>query len=76
MKHLYGINRGPNETPQEAFDRLCESKNSTPLVFNIIATMGWTNIISQIILLKDKLPYPFSGITLSTKIFPLNYQLP
>lgn len=44
--------------------------------FNIIATMGWTNIISQIILLKDKLTYPFSRIALSTKVFPLNYQLP
>ena len=71
MKNIYNINRGPNDTPQEVFDKLCKSTNGTSLVFNIIATMGWANIMSQIICLKDELPYPSSGITLSA--FAINY---
>ena len=71
MKNIYNINRGPNDTPQEVFDRLCESTNGTPFVFNIIATLGWANIMSQIIHLKDELSYPSAGIALSA--FAINY---
>ncbi len=71
MKNIYNINRGPNETPQEVFDRLCESTNGTPFVFNIISTIGWANIMSQIIHLKDELSYPSAGIALSA--FAINY---
>lgn len=71
MKNIYIINRDPNNTPQEVFDRLCESTNGTPFVFNITATMGWANIMSQIIHLKDELSYPSAGIALSA--FAINY---
>ncbi len=45
MKHLYSINRGPNETPQESFDRLCESTNGTPLVFKYNSNNGGGQIL-------------------------------
>lgn len=71
MNNLYNIDRGQYNTPQEFFDSLCRSMNSTSLVFNVIATIGWTNIATQIIQLKNELPFFSAGITLSA--FAINY---
>lgn len=71
MNNLYNIDRGQYNTPQEFFDSLCGSTNSTSLVFNVIATIGWTNIATQIIQLKNELPFFSAGVTLSA--FAINY---
>lgn len=71
MNNLYNIDRGQYNTPQEFFDSLCRSTNSTSLVFNVIATIGWTNIATQIIQLKNELPFFSAGVTLSA--FAINY---
>lgn len=71
MNNLYNIDRGQYNTPQEFFDGLCRSTNSTSLVFNVIATIGWTNIATQIIQLKNELPFFSAGVTLSA--FAINY---
>lgn len=71
MNNLYNIDRGRYNTPQEFFDSLCKSTNSTSLVFNVIATIGWTNIATQIIQLKNEIPFFSAGVTLSA--FAINY---
>ena len=71
MNNLYNIDRGRYNTPQEFFDSLCRSTNSTSLVFNVIATIGWTNIATQIIQLKNEIPFFSAGVTLSA--FAINY---
>ena len=71
MNNLYNINKGQYNTPQEVFDNLCKSTSGTSLMFNIIATIGWTNILGQIIQLKNELPFFPAGITLSA--FAISY---
>ena len=71
MNNLYNIDRRQYNTPQEFFGSLCRSTNSTSLVFNVIATIGWTNIATQIIQLKNEIPFFSAGVTLSA--FAINY---
>lgn len=71
MNNLYNLDRGQYNTPQEFFDQLCKSTNGAPLMFNVIATIGWTNIATQIIHLKNELPFFSAGVTLSA--FAINY---
>ena len=57
MNNLYNIDRGQYNTPQEFFDSLCKSTTDALPIFNVIATIGWTNIATQIIHLKNELPF-------------------
>ena len=52
MNNLYNIDRGQYNTPQEFFDSLCKSTTDALPIFNVIATIGWTNIATQVIHLK------------------------
>ena len=71
MNNLYNINRGQYDTPQELFDKLCKSTNGAPVLYNVIATIGWTKIATQIIHFKNELPFFSAGVTLSA--FAINY---
>ena len=71
MNNLYNIDRGQYNTPQEFFDSLCKSTTDALPIFNVIATIGWTNIATQIIHLKNELPFFSAGVTLSA--FAINY---
>ena len=71
MNNLYNIDRGQYNTPQEFFDSLCKSKADVLPIFNVIATIGWTNIATQVIHLKNELPFFSAGVTLSA--FAINY---
>ena len=71
MNSLYNINRGQYVAPQDFFDNICKSANETPLAFCVIATIGWTNVATQIIRFKNELPYFSAGVTLSA--FAINY---
>ena len=66
MNNLYNIDRGQYNTPQEFFDSLCKSTTDALPIFNVIATIG-----TQVIHLKNELPFFSAGVTLSA--FAINY---
>lgn len=65
METLYNVSRGQGHTPQEAFDDICKSAGDVPVLFKVIATIGWTNISVGILKRQDELPYYSAGVTLA-----------
>lgn len=48
MNDLYNVDKSQYSDPQDAFNAIQRNANATPIVFRLIATMGWTNIAAQI----------------------------
>lgn len=71
MNTFYNVNRGHDSTPQQTFDEICNSAGDVPVLFKVIATVGWTNIALAILKRQDELPYYSAGVTLAA--FAINY---
>lgn len=71
MNTYYNVNRGYDSTPQQAFDEICNSAGDVPVLFKVIAIVGWTNIALAILKRKDELLYYSAGVTLAA--FAINY---
>lgn len=66
MNNFYNINRDCYDTPQEFFyTTMCQVTDDNAIIFEILGTIFWTNILTKIICLKDELLYYSSGIILS-----------
>ena len=71
MNDLYNVDKSQYPDPQDAFNAIQRNANATPIVFRLIATMGWTNIAAQIRQMKNELSCSGEGIILSG--FAINY---
>ena len=71
MNDLYNVDTSLYPNPQDAFNAIQRDANATPIVFRLIATMGWTNIAVQIRQMKNELSCSGEGIVLSG--FAINY---
>lgn len=71
MKDLYNVDNKQYLNPQDAFNAIQRNANSTPVVFRLMATMGWTNIAAQIRQMKNELSHSGEGLILSG--FAINY---
>lgn len=71
MNDLYNVDTSLYPNPQDAFNAIQRDANATPIVFRLIATMGWTNIATQIRQMKNELSCSGEGIVLSG--FAINY---
>lgn len=65
MNDLYNVDTSLYPNPQDAFNAIQRDANATPIVFRLIATMGWTNIAAQIRQMKNELSCSGEGIVLS-----------
>lgn len=71
MNDLYNVDKSQYPDPQDAFNAIQRNANATPIAFRLIATMGWTNIASQIRQMKNELSHSAEGLILSG--FAINY---
>ncbi|MDY3070588.1 MAG: hypothetical protein SOR57_13255, partial [Parabacteroides sp.] len=71
MNDLYNVDKCQYPDPQDAFNAIQRNTNATPIVFRLIATMGWTNITVQIRQMKNELSRSAEGLILSG--FAINY---
>ena len=71
MNDLYNVDKCQYPDPQDAFNAIQRNENAIPIVFRLIATMGWTNITVQIRQMKNELSHSAEGLILSG--FAINY---
>ncbi len=71
MNSLYKVDREQYPNPYDVFKSIASIGTSSPVLYNIVATIGWANIASEINKAKDELPYWLAGTTLSA--YAINY---
>ena len=71
MNTLFQFNPEDYPTPQEVLANIYEATNESPIIYNILSSIGWANIANQIEHQKDQLNFVVSGLALS--IYAINY---
>lgn len=66
-----GINHECEGTPLVVFDMICRSSEETPVISQILATIGWSDNATEIRNHTDKVIFPVSGLMLCG--FAINY---
>lgn len=62
---LYKINYESKGSPKKVFNTICDSSEKVPVLYQILSTIGWSNIALEIGQLSDELIFPASGQVLS-----------
>ena len=71
MNTLFQFNLEDYPAPQEVLANIYEATNESPIIYNILSSIGWANMAHQIEQQKDQLNFVISGLALS--IYAINY---